>query len=237
MKDYRKGELKSYVIGNILFIITLSGKLDSILKSNLPNNIDIIRLFFESALLSSIIYIYIYIIDSIIPSSIKERIVFLIAKKPGTVVFEYVISKKKGYDDDRFTDEEMKKCYNDIYMEIDKISKRINKVSDKKQKKQIQKELSNYQNSKWFEIYRKHEDEQAVFETQKDYLLNRDMNAITVSILVLYLVVCVSTNLIPFNMAVIVFLSIEFIAISIASNSKAIRFVLTVISRDINKKS
>ena len=46
MKDYRKGELKSYVIGNILFIITLSGKLDSILKSNLPNNIDIIRLFF-----------------------------------------------------------------------------------------------------------------------------------------------------------------------------------------------
>ena len=122
-------------------------------------------------------------------------------------------------------------------MEIDTISKRINKVSDKKQKKQIQKELSNYQNSKWFEIYRKHEDEQAVFETQKDYLLNRDMNAITVSILVLYLVVCVSTNLIPFNMAVIVFLSIEFIAISIASNSKAIRFVLTVISRDINKKS
>ena len=76
MKEYRKEELRSYVIGNIIFIITLSGIFDSVLSKSIADLMDVIHLIFESALLSSILYIYIYIIDSLVPPSLKDKISF-----------------------------------------------------------------------------------------------------------------------------------------------------------------
>ncbi|RHU91147.1 hypothetical protein DXC08_14665 [Clostridium sp. OM07-9AC] len=58
MKDYRKDELKTYVIGNILIIVMFSG-LFKIFFSLSDGTIDIISKLLGSALLSSILYIYV----------------------------------------------------------------------------------------------------------------------------------------------------------------------------------
>ena len=64
MKDYRKEELKTYVIGNILIILLFSGVFEKIFY--LPEDLsvgvtDIVSKLLGSALLSSIIYIYVFI--------------------------------------------------------------------------------------------------------------------------------------------------------------------------------
>jgi len=79
-------------------------------------------------------------------------------------------------------------------------------------------------------------DDNAVSATHKDSLLNRDMNVITVSILIFYLIICFFTPIIQFRSSVVILLAVEFVATSIAAKSRAIRFVLTVISRDIYKR-
>ncbi|WP_303804695.1 hypothetical protein [Ruminococcus flavefaciens] len=234
MKEYRKEELRNYVIGNVLFIITLSGIFDSVFDNNINDITDIIHLLFESALLSSIIYIYIYIVDSMIPYFIKEKIALFPINKPGSVVFKSIVKKKKGYNDDRFTIDEVKDKYKDILKEVEKTEKAINKEYNQKKKNDLKRDIKKYQNSKWFSIYIKHKDDNAVFTTQKDFLLNRDMNVITLSIAAIYLIICLFSDTIIFKWSVIILLIAEYIATSIAAKLKAIRFVLTVVSRDIH---
>lgn len=236
MKEYRKEELRSYVIGNIIFIITLSGIFDLVLSKSIADLMDVIHLIFESALLSSILYIYIYIIDSLVPPSLKDKISFFPINKPGRVVFEKIRSNKLGYRDDRFTIDDVKKKYEEIYKEIDKMTRLVDRERDNKKRKELKKKLKIYQNSKWFGIYMQQKDDNAVSATHKDSLLNRDMNVITVSILVFYLIICFFTPIIQFRSSVVILLAVEFVATSIAAKSRAIRFVLTVISRDIYKR-
>ena len=234
MKSYRKEELRNYAIGNVLFIIVLSGLFDSLFKNDLKNSFDLIHMLFESAILSSILYIYIFVIDSMIPASIKDVVSFIPIKKPGTVVFSYIRSKKTGYKDDRFSWNEIENKYKDIYKEIDKKERKISCESDKKRIKELKKELRTFENTKWFDIYRNHAADEAISNTQKDFLLNRDMNILTISILIFYLLISLLTNLLPFQWSIIILIIAEFLATSIAVKSKAIRFVLTVISRDIH---
>ncbi len=233
MKDYRKEELKSYAIGNILFILTLSGVFDSVLSKNIKDLIDVAHLILESTLLSSILYIYIFIIDSMIPSSLKDKISCFPFNKPGMVVFIKIKSNGILYRDDRFTVNDASKKYEEIYRGIDQINQKLKVAKDNKQKRDLKKELKKYQNNKWFDIYLQHKDDNAVSEIQKDSLLNRDINVITVSILVLYLIICFCSSAIKLNSTIIYLLLAEFVVTSIAAKSRAIRFVLTVISRDI----
>ena len=233
MKDYRKEELKSYVIGNILFILTLSGVFDPVLSKNIKDLIDVAHLILESTLLSSILYIYIYIIDSMIPSSLKDKISYFPFNKPGMVVFIKIKSNGILYRDDRFTVDDANRKYEEIYIGIDQITQKLKVAKDNKQKRDLKKQLKMYQNSKWFDIYMQHKDDLAVSAIQKDSLLNRDINVITVSILVLYMITCFCTSAIKLNGTIIYLLLAEFVVTSIAAKSRAKRFVLTVISRDI----
>ena len=61
IKDYREKELKNYVIGNVLFFLVFSGKIQKIIEFGINNSVNIWGTIIESALLSSIIYIYIFL--------------------------------------------------------------------------------------------------------------------------------------------------------------------------------
>lgn len=59
IKDYRNNELKNYVIGNILLVLYFSGIFDNLFTLDINSNLNIWKTLIESALVSSIIYIYV----------------------------------------------------------------------------------------------------------------------------------------------------------------------------------
>lgn len=60
IKDYRNNELKNYVIGNILLVLYFSGIFDNLFTLDINSNLNIWKTLIESALVSSIIYIYVF---------------------------------------------------------------------------------------------------------------------------------------------------------------------------------
>ena len=72
IKDYRNNELKNYVIGNILLVLYFSSIFDNLFTLDINSNLNIWKTLIESALVSSIIYIYVFLLDSLIPGDIKQ---------------------------------------------------------------------------------------------------------------------------------------------------------------------
>ena len=217
MKDYRKDELKTYVIGNILIILMFSG-LFKIFFSLSDGTIDIVSKLLGSALLSSILYIYVFILDSFIPSKLKDFVVYFPCGRPGDKIFEKI--RKKGIDP-RFTQEDAMTKYQDIYKELDLISDR--------KKKHV------FQNSRWYEIYQSIEENPTVTLAQKDFLLNRDMCIITVVILILYVLISRISKIYTIKGGALLWMLVEILLTNIAAKAKAKRFALNVIAKDIYK--
>lgn len=63
IKDYRNNELKNYVIGNILLVLYFSGIFDNLFTLDINSNLNIWKTLIESALVSSIIYIYVFLLE------------------------------------------------------------------------------------------------------------------------------------------------------------------------------
>lgn len=223
MKDYRKEELKTYVIGNILIILMFSGVFEKIFY--LPEDLsvgvtDIVSKLLGSALLSSIIYIYVFILDSLVPSKLKDFIVYFPCGRPGDKIFEKVREKRI---DPRFTQEDATIKYQETYKELDLIF-------DKKKKHA-------FQNSKWYGIYQSIEENPTVALAQKDFLLNRDMCNITVAILILYVLISWISKIYTIKVGALMWLLVEILLTNIAAKGKAKRFALNVIAKDIHSKT
>ena len=96
IKDYRNNELKNYVIGNILLVLYFSGMFDKIFSQDINSNLNIWGIVIESALISSIIYIYVFLLDSMIPGDIKQKIAYFhIGKLPGYTIFTKMKEREK----------------------------------------------------------------------------------------------------------------------------------------------
>ena len=220
MKEYRKNELKNYVIGNILVIILLSGVLD-LIYAHCGNDIDVLKILasalLRAAILSSVMYIYVYILDSMVPSKFKDEFVYFLSGRPGDTIFEKIL--EPGVDA-RFTPDDAQKRYKDFYAEL-------NQMIDKKQKKRLQ-------NSKWYGIYQSVETNETVRLSQQDFLLNRDMCIISIEILFLYVVLLLFSSGFTIKMTVVGWIIIEIVITKIAAMSKAKRFAFNVITKDIH---
>lgn len=221
MKEYRKNELKNYVIGNILIIMMLSGVINFI-YNNLGRNLDdlknLVSVVLNSALFSSVLYIYVYIFDSVITSRFKETIIYFICGRPGDTIFEKILEPEI---DARFTVNEVNEKYKDIYTEL-------NQISDIKQKR-------HFQNSKWYKIYQSLEKDEMVRMSQQDFLLNRDMCSISIVILVLYIIFSLLSSFYTIRISVIAWVVVEIIITQIAAMNKARRFAMNVIAKDVHR--
>lgn len=103
IKDYREKELKSFIYLNILLVLHGIGFFSSIGQSLDENNIlDATRLLFDSSILSAIMYLFIFILDSLIPAVKKDKLIWIITGVPGNTIF---IDIKKNNRDVRFTTE------------------------------------------------------------------------------------------------------------------------------------
>jgi len=218
IKDYRNNELKNYVIGNILLVLLLSGVFDSLFSRELDDIVTIINLVVQSVLLSSIIYIYVFLLDSIIPGDYKQKIAYLFrGKLPGYTIFSDMKNKLK---DDRFTLQDVLSKYKDIY---------DNMPSDESEKQK-------YENAHWYRIYQDHQNKSKVYTANRDFLLCRDITIITLFLIGMYLVGVYVLNVFDFSLRMLMFLLCELIIADIAMRGKASRLAYNVIAEDIYKK-
>lgn len=219
IKDYRNAELKSYIIGNILLVLVSSGLLDQILVVTREASLyKAVTSALSSALFSAILYIFIFLADSIVPGEWKNKIIWIKFLKPGNSIFTRIRAHNK---DSRFTCEKAKEVYKDIYSEIDK-------------KDKSKKNIENIENSSWYKIYKKHESNAQVSVSQRDFLLCRDMFVMTIFVVVGY--VCLQIHLNQnISLKMLGIFGIEFLICWISAVIKSWRFAYNVIAIDIAK--
>lgn len=225
IKDYRDKELKSFFIGNILILLMASPKLKYLFLSiNLTEQSDpivnvvleILLAIISTGIISSIVFIYLFILDSMVSVKIKTSICNLWRKQPGEVIFDKIAKKNI---DKRFIKQDAIKNYASIYEKLGRLNK---------------KEKRLVSNSEWYSIYKEHKDENMILASNKDYLLCRDLCFSTFCIICAYIFLVILKYL-DFSYKFIIFLGIEFIFTNMATRSKSWRFTLNVIAADIKK--
>ncbi len=218
IKDYREKELKIYVIGNIILILIGIGFVDSIVSAIGKKKIwDVAGVVVSSGAVSSLVYIYTYIIDALIPGDVKNKIIWWRKGLPGNRVFSEIKKKNK---DTRFTAKEVMDKYNVVYENID----------DK-----TEAERNRIENSAWYGAYQRNENSAQVYISNRDWLLCRDMCVVTLWVLAgIFFVFCAFKICIPCWLVLVVLA--ELVAMWIAARIKSKRFVYNVIAKDVHKK-
>ncbi len=221
LKDYREKELRSYYIGNILILLfSLKGFNEFFFQNSINNNkyndspVTLIIAFLTSTFISSIVYIYLFIFDSLVASNVKTAICNLWFKLPGETIFEKTRNKNI---DKRFTKEMMKTKYQDIYSKLDELHG---------------KEKNDFSNAAWYRIYKLHKEEAMIHGANRDYLLCRDMCFSTLCIVLIYLLLA-GIGFSIFSTKYLSFLFIEIVLTNITMQNKAKRLAFNVIAADI----
>ena len=217
IKDYRNSELKSYVLGNILIILISSGLLENIYTlAKEALSWESILPILSSVVLSSVLYIYVFLADSIVPAEWKNKLIWMVKGKPGETIFTSIRKKNRDY---RFSSEQADILYKKVYTSISNV--------DDKKKKEIE-------NIAWYRIYKKHEEHPQVIISHRDFLLCRDMCIMTLLIEIGY--VCLQIYLKqPISWKMILILVFEFVSCWIAAYNKSKTFAYNVIALDISK--
>ncbi len=123
LKEYRKKELKDFVLVNLIIILYFSNMLNPILES-IENQEEVFRILevaqtvFLNAIVAAVVYIYVFIFDSLIAGDIKFKVAYLGNKGLlGETIFSDIRSKKIG--DKRFTLESFLELYADFFDNLD----------------------------------------------------------------------------------------------------------------------
>lgn len=218
IKDYRGKELTAYIVANIAIMLLLSGALDindASKNDTLPNYL--VNAILRSAILATAIYCFVFIADSIIPSRLKEHMLYLkFGAMPGQVVFSKIA---KGYSDKRFTTWQVLEKYKQIYEEM----------PDAKTERYA------YENAKWYGIYNKYRDMTMIQVSNRDFLLCRDLYISSITMIVVYFFAVYSLSLIAFHCAFFIYLIIMSLLLNIAARIKACGFVFNVIAKDLHE--
>ena len=222
IKDYRDKELKSYVIGiNLLLVLFNYNYLFEVdfSKENLDVIIQIesvVLPLLEAIAVSSVVGVFVFILDSLYNTSIKEAITLAkFFKKPGMTIFTEI--KQGKINDYRINLEKAATKYKNIIENIP--------TGDAKY---------NYENSEWYKIYNKHESSEKILVSQRDYLLCRDMCTATVTEAII-IIVGMIMGLVPKAWSIFIVLLIMYILTLIATHNKADRFCKNVIAQDLSK--
>lgn len=216
IKDYREKELKYYVLGIILLIYLLDYPDFDVLFTQNSNLVVSFISSVGSNLFLGVIYVFSFVLDSIIGSKLKDFFIYFNGDKPG----EYVFS-------------DIKKVIKDNRIRIDEFNSKYNKIIKKLPKDD--KERKSYEDSKWYQIFCKYEGKSKILALHREYLLCRDLTAITIAIAVLYLLFSV-ISIVMFNWNVCITLFVFYVLLNISTRSKAKQFVGTVIAVDIASK-
>ena len=216
IKEYRDKELKTFVFGNILLILLETGLIHTIIEPLSMNDVwTAVAKFFDSSVFSALLYIFVFVIDSIFPGKNKDNFVWLIAGLPGKRIFTEI---KEHNRDDRFTTKTALIAYDLVY-------KRIDSEKDENERAKIQNEY-------WYRLYQKYENHAQVYISQRDYLLCRDMTVMMLWIILGYVFLSMHNNM-YISCNLIIILLIEFLVVWISAVFKGERFSYNVLAKDL----
>lgn len=209
IKDYRGNELKYFVIANISALLYLGKVINLQLVTSEGTYSNLIVTVINSALFSGIVYILVLISDAIVPTRIKNAIVYWFFPLPGQVVFS---KWKRKCQDERITQKDFLKYYEKVY----------ENMPSKKSTRQ-------YENTEWYKLYTKYDKEDKVFSSHRDYLMFRDMTTSTVVMLILYIVIGSIVDFVPVCKNGIIYLLVMYAIVNvqdIESGKDNVDFVL-----------
>lgn len=154
--------------------------------------------------------------DAIISSNYKMKICYFPSGRiPGETIFS---DMKIKVHDKRFTKENVLKKYKYIYDAMPEKDKNI------------------YENSNWYKIYNKYKNEESILTANRDFLLCRDMNVITIWLFIIYIVTVFVIKALSFSWYVILAILVELVVTNIAMRLKGRRLTYNVIAIDISTK-
>lgn len=216
MKEYRDIELIYYVkLMAVLFFLMCTPVFQGYVQNDLTlQNLIAIGGY---ALITYSMTLVTKLFDGIISSSLKQKL--LLKKLPGQTIFTRI--KNDKIKDNRFTIEEAKIAYHDHIS-----------VNFQPQEKQQE-----YENAAWYKIYQAHQEKGSVFQTQKDYLMFRDLYVQSLCLLVLYLtLVYFLRDIVAFSSQYLLVQVVFALLFWVSAHSKANRFVNTVIAVDLAER-
>lgn len=217
MKDYRDKEMVYLLIVYILLMLLWCTDFDVIIKNN-TDLVNSVVTILNIVTILGVLSLVTFILDSMIDTKIKDKLVgFFIKERPGITIFSRINSG--SINDDRFTIDEAKIRYKDI----------IDQIPKEKENK------SRYENSHWYKIYFKFQDNHSIMQSQKDYLLCRDLYIETLIFIILYLIsTIVFKEILFFSSKYLIFLLTILVITNISTHIKMHRFVNNVIAADLS---
>lgn len=217
MKEYREKEIKYLYISYIFLLLYWSTNVFQTLAQNGNGSLRGILSIMDVVAIAGVISLIAFILDSIIDSDAKDKLVGLFfIPRSGATFFSRLIEGKIV--DDRFSKEEAEKRYACIIKEL---------PTNKKKK------LA-FENNQWYKIYVKFQEKDSIFQAQRDYLLCRDLYTDTIAFAVTYLVaILVFSNKVFFSSKLIIAMLVVAALTNIAAHIKMNRFVNDVIALDI----
>jgi len=212
LKDYRKKELRYYLLANISLLLLLSEFFPLVQSSNVIQIVNLVSTFFGISLLSSTIFILSFIFDGLVSSETKTLLIG--GHSPGEKIFTKI--KKESFDK-RFTNTDAQRVYSKVFelMPNDKREKYL------------------YENAEWYKIYNKHRDTNIIVSSHRDYLLYRDIYFATIVNMIIYFGLIFGFKIISFNWQYLCYLSVMLIITNLGTRNKRKRFICNVIAYDI----
>lgn len=157
LKKYKSKELQYFIFANSLIIILFSVNINT---KTFKNNYDFIFEILTFLGNMGIIYIYSIILDSLIPTKVKNYLVFgSIKKLSGNLAFTKLFNK--GHSDYRVSTTALRNFYRKDWENI---------------KLNSQEPLC--ENKTWYLLYSQVKEEQMIFHSNSNYLLTRDMSIV-----------------------------------------------------------
>lgn len=220
LENYRQNEVKMFAVANLLLILVTTSLFNSYDLNN--RNIDLVYGFIQilkACSIPAIIYIYVLIVVSCIPTQLKLKLSLFFFNPPGFSVFSNI----KRYDVDiRFTKNQAKSRYQTIYEKINHI-------------KNVE-ELGRFENSCWYKIYQQYRNIPKIYCAQRDFLVCRD---ITLIALIMFFGILVFSQIFQIRDITVslIFTFIEYVIGCFATTFNAKRFVYGVIAEDISSST
>lgn len=217
-KSYRNKELKYFVLSNLLIVLLLNDTLKFLINLNFNTSIfEIIQL----VLTGSFLYLFVFVLDSLIPISLKNKMLLYFRIKKEYKFFqmpgEYIFTKlKNGSKDLRISKERVMNRYKFIYEKMPE--------NDYKRRE--------YENDNWYYLYRKYEKNGRIETVQKEYLLCRDMVS-SFCVLVLIYIILFCIGLVNLSYYIVGYFIFMYSILLICSRNKANRYIINVIVEDI----
>lgn len=219
LKDYTKDELAKYVLVNCIVLLLISGdlKMDA---AQTFNAVDLLGgKLFNVAVIVFIMYIYTFILNSMISDVCRKRLVWFRSPMPGEVIFKEI---RESSVDKRFTSEKVRQVFSEIYSEAERFEREENRRE--------------YENQEWYRIYSEIKEDSMVFYSNREYLLLRDMYISTWFMALISALLCLC-GMIHMSVGSMGFLLALLIFTNMAARQKGRRFAYNVIAVYIGKKS